>query len=59
MITDAKIIPFLGPIKVFALIMRNQIYSLDFERREKRNYCLAYLLTGIVTTTENAVLRLA
>lgn len=59
MITDAKIIPFLGSIKVFALIIRNQIYNLDFERREKRNYCLAYLLTGIVTTTENAVLRLA
>ncbi len=59
MITDAKIIPFLGSIKVFALIIRNQIYSLDFERRKKRNYCLAYLLTGIVTTTENAVLRLA
>ena len=59
MITDAKIIPFLGSIKEFALIMRNQIYILDFKRRKKRNYCLAYLLTGIVTTTENAVLRLA
>ena len=36
MITDAKIIPFLDPIKVFALIMQNQIYSLDFIPQKKK-----------------------
>jgi hypothetical protein len=37
MITDAKIIPFLGSIKVFALIMQNQIYSLDFIPQIKKD----------------------